>query len=116
MRLTKAQRERAIQLMHDQLLRQPQDADGIEKSWFAAEEVLDAYIAATEARTADLPPRHQLGEACFYLISSVGLIRDDDNIELIAELLTPEYGLELYGILSRVKRLRDDALVMLAEL
>ncbi|WPP00444.1 hypothetical protein SFA35_03395 [Pseudomonas sp. HR96] len=56
------------------------------------------------------------GEACFNLISLVDLIRDDDNIRLVSELLTPEFGVELFGMLPRVKRLRDAAMAKLEEL
>lgn len=114
--LSKAHKEHAIEQMHDLMQRFPQDEEGMEKSWFAAEDVLDSYISAAEARTADLPGRQQLGEACFYLISSVGLIRNDDNIQLVYELLTPEFGVELFALLPRVKRLRDEAVEKLAEL
>lgn len=108
MKLAKAQKEHAIEQMHNLMQCLPQDADGMAKCWFAAENVLDSYLAAAEARTADLPPRQQLGKACFFLIASVGLIRNDDNIQLISELPTPEFGIELYGLHPRVKRLRDE--------
>ncbi|WP_213664151.1 hypothetical protein [Stutzerimonas stutzeri] len=116
MKLAKAQKERAIEHMHDLMQRLPRDADGMEKCWFAAEEVLDSYLAAAEAKTADLPPRQQLGEACFFLVALVGLIRNDDNIQLVSELLTPEFGIQLYGLHPRVKRLRDEAVKKLAEM
>lgn len=116
MKLSKAQMDRAIEQMHDMMLRQPRDPDGMEKCWLAAEAALETYIAAAEAKTADLPARQQLGEACFFLISSVDLIRDDDNIQLVSELLTPEFGVGLYGLLPRIKRLLDEALKKLAEL
>lgn len=116
MKLSESQKEHAIEQMHDLLRRLPQDDEGMRKSWFAAEKVLDSYITAAEAKTADIPPRQQLGEACFFLIAAVGLIRKDDNIQLISELLTPEYGVELYALLPRVKRLRDQAVERLSEL
>ena len=109
MKLSKVQKERAIEQMHDLMLRQPQDADGMNQCCLEAVAVLESYFAAAEARTADLPSRQLLGEACFCLISSVGLFRDDDNIQLVSELLTPEFGIELYGLLPRVNRLLDEA-------
>lgn len=114
--LCKAQKEHAIEQMHDLMQRLPQDEEGMGKSWFVAEGVLDSYIAAAEVRIADLPPRQQLGEACFTLICLAGLIRNDDNIQLVSELLTPEFGVELFGLLPKVKRLRDEAVEKLAEL
>ncbi|SIQ98559.1 hypothetical protein [Aquipseudomonas alcaligenes] len=116
MKLTKTQKEHAIKQMHDLMHRLPQDPDGMEKCWLAAEDVLDSYLAASEERTADLPPRQQLGEACFFLIASVGLICNDDNLQLVSELLTPEFGIELYRLHPRVKRLRDEAVKKLAEI
>lgn len=118
MKLSKAQKQRAIEQMHDLMLRLPlaEEADRIEQCWTAAEDTVDSYITAAEARASDLPPSEQLGEACFNLISLVDLIRDDDNIQLVSELLTPEFGVELFGILPRVKRLRDAAMAKLAEL
>ncbi|HDS0929687.1 hypothetical protein QQ994_19015 [Pseudomonas asiatica] len=118
MKLSRAQKKRAIEQMHDLMLRLPlpQDIDCIEQCWTAAEDAVDSYISAAEARTSNLPPRERLGEACFHLISLVGLIRDDDNIQLVSELLTPEFGVELYGLLPRVKRLRDQAVAKLSDL
>ena len=118
MKLSKAQKQRAIERMHDLMLRLPlaEEADRIEQCWTAAEDTVNSYITAAEARASDLPPSEQLGEACFNLISLVDLIRDDDNIQLVSELLTPEFGVELFGILPRVKRLRDAAMAKLGEL
>lgn len=116
MKVTKAQKERAIGQLHDLMLKQPQSVEGVEECWLGAEAVMESYVSAVEARSADLPARQQLGEACFYLISSVGLIRDDDNMQLIIELLTPELGIELYSLLPRVNRLWDEALAKLGEL
>lgn len=118
MKLSQVQKTRAIEQMHELMLRMPlhQDVDRVEQCWTAAEYVVDSYIAAAEARASDLPPREQLGEACFQLISLVGLIRNDDNIQLVSELLTPELGVEMYGVLPRVMRLRDQAVEKLTEL
>jgi len=110
MKLSKAQKQRAIEQMHELMQQHPLDDDGIAERWLDAEGLLDSYVRAAEERTADLPPRLQLAEACFYLISAVDLIRDDDNIQLVSELLTPEYGIELYGLLPRIKRLLNEAL------
>jgi len=118
MQLSKAQKQSAIEQMHDLMLRLPlaEEADRIEQCWTAAEDTVDSYITAAEARAYDLPHSEQLGKACFNLISLVGLIRADDNIQLVSELLTPEFGVDLFGILPRVKRLRDAAVAKLAEL
>lgn len=58
MKLSKAQKQRAIEQMHDLMLRLrlSQEADWIEQCWTAAEDAVDSYIAAAEARTSDLPP------------------------------------------------------------
>nr|WP_172689823.1 hypothetical protein [Pseudomonas fluorescens]ASI38086.1 Hypothetical protein [Pseudomonas fluorescens]AWH58683.1 Hypothetical protein [Pseudomonas fluorescens] len=116
MKLSKSQKQHAIEQMHELMRMHPLDDDGMAERWLDAEGVLDSYVRAAEERTADLPSRLQLAEACFYLISAVGLIRDDDNIQLVAELLTPEFGIELYGLLPRIKRLMNEALDKLAEL
>ncbi|HGM8500225.1 TPA: hypothetical protein ACKQEC_004859 [Pseudomonas aeruginosa] len=118
MKLSQVQKKRAIEQMHELMLRMPlpQDVGRVEQCWTAAEYVVDSYIAAAEARASDLPPREQLGEACFHLISLVGLIRNDDNTQLVSELLTPEFGVEMYGLLPRVMRLRDQAVEKLTEL
>lgn len=116
MKLSKSQKQRAIDQMHELMQRHPLDADGMAECWLNAEGVLDSYVSAAEERTADLPPRQQLAEACFYLISAVDMIRDHDNIQLVSELLTPEFGIEWYGLLPRIKRLLNEALEKLAEL
>ncbi|WP_439125960.1 MAG: hypothetical protein ACNJA3_29060 (plasmid) [Pseudomonas rhizophila] len=117
MKLSKSQKQRAIEQMHELMQMHPlDDDDGMAERWLDAEGVLDSYVRAAEERTADLPPRQQLGEACFFLISAVDLIRDDDNIQLVSELLTPEFGIELYGLLSRIKRLLNQVLDKLAAL
>lgn len=116
MTLSKSQKQRAIEQMHELMQHHPLDPDGMTEGWLDAEGLLESYVRAVEQKTADLPLRQQLGEACFYLISAVGLVRDDDNIQLVSELLTPEFGIELYGLLPRVKRLLNDALERLAAL
>lgn len=116
MTLSKSQKQRAIEQMHELMQRHPLDGDGMTEGWLNAESLLESYVSAVEEKTADIPPRQKLGEACFYLISAVGLVRDGDNIQLVSELLTPEFGVELYGLLPRVKRLFDDALKNLAAL
>ncbi|AQX58276.1 MULTISPECIES: hypothetical protein [Pseudomonas syringae group] len=116
MKLSKSQKQRAIQQMHKLRQQYPLDADGMAERWLDAEGVLDSYASAAEERTADLPSRQELAEACFYLISAVDLIGDDDNIQLVSELLTPEFGIELYGLLPRIKRLLVEALKKLAAL
>ena len=117
MKLSKAQKQRAVEQMHDLMLRLPlpEEVDRIEQCWTAAEDTVDLYIAAAQARASDLPSSEQLGEACFNLICLVDLIRNDDNLQLVSELLTPEYGIELFSLLPRVKRLRDAAVAKLAE-
>lgn len=109
MKLSKSQKQRAIEQMQELMQYHPLDADGTAERWLDAEGMLDTYVSAAEERTAALPPRQQLAEALFYLISAVDLIRDDDNIQLISELLTPEFGIELYGLLPRIKRLFIEA-------
>ena len=118
MKLSKAQKMRAIEQMHGIVLRlpPPQDIDRMAQCWTAAKDAVDSYMASLEASTSDIPPVEQLGEACFKLIFLVDLVRDDDNIQLVSELLTPEFGIELYGLLPRIKRLRDQAVEKLSEL
>lgn len=63
MKLSKVQKQRAIEQMHDLMLRLPlaEEADRIEQCWTAAEDTVDSYITAAEARASDLPPSEQLG-------------------------------------------------------
>lgn len=80
------------------------------EQWLEAETVIDYYIAAVEAGSADLPDRLELGEACFTLTWMAGIYRDEDHARLISDLLTPEVGIGFYNIFPEVMNLRIEAI------
>lgn len=113
---TKKAQAQAFAKMVALLKPQPADDDAATEQWLNAEGVVDSYIEGVEARSADLPGRQELGEACLCLLSMVGLIRNDDNLKLVSELLMPEVGLELYALLPRVQKLMGEAIAELEAL
>lgn len=116
--MTKAKaKAQAVAHMEVLLKQRPRDADEASEKWQDAEAVLDAYIEAVELRTADLPDRQEIGEACFCLISMFGFSSDSNsNLTLVQELLSLEVGIDMYAIMPSVRKLRDDAITRLQAL
>ncbi|MGY6564209.1 MAG: hypothetical protein ACXIU5_05670 [Halomonadaceae bacterium] len=101
----------ALEIMKSLIERYPIDETAAAERWVEAETVVDNYMAAVEEKSADLPNKSELGEACFWLLCLVDLLRRDENWELVSSLLVPGCGVEMYAILPRVRKLKTEALV-----
>jgi hypothetical protein len=84
--------------------------------WLDTEAVVDAYIHAVKSRSGNGPSKQELGEACFWLLFQSQSRQKDEHYRLVVELLSPQFGLEMVGLLPRVQKLRESACAALEAL
>jgi hypothetical protein len=76
---------------------------------------ISVYLAAVEAKSADLPIREDLGMACFLLLWDAMIVQDDmDRYEVVLKLLTPEIGVDMFACANAVRDVRSAYLAELS--
>lgn len=116
MRRSKASAQAAAAYMLAFVKQQPENIRAATEKRLEAEKVIDEYIDAVQARKADLPNRQDLADACLYLLKIYETDHNDHMLKFVQELLMPEVGISMYGILPEVRQLKDEIMGQLEKL
>ncbi len=79
-----------------------------------AESLINALDYCIKNNDTSIPKKDEIRAACFYLWIAVKKeLRQKNDLKLIEDLLEPGKGVEIISNLSRIKQIRDNAILSL---
>lgn len=113
--ITEANQDRALNFLLDLAKKADRSDDAVAECFMDAEAVIDAYQAAVEEKSSNIPSAENIGVACFWLLSLTQTFVPGPHFDLVLRFLSPGSGISLYGSLDAVLALRQHAVSALGD-